>query len=59
MDIVNYTVRTVKHSAASAARNRIPASADVTIWTVMNMQKIAKIMLRRASHDYILIRAYT
>ena len=25
----------------------------------MNMQKIAKIMLRRMSHDYIPIRAYT
>lgn len=25
----------------------------------MNMQKIAKIMLRRTSHDYILVRAYT
>ena len=37
----------------------ILASANVMIWTVMNMQKIAKIMLRRMSHDYILIRTYT
>lgn len=51
--------RMVKHSAASAALNMILASANVMIWTVMNMQKIAKIMLRRMSHDYIPIRTYT
>lgn len=58
MDIVNYTARTVKHSAASAVRNRIPASANVTIWTVMNMRRSVKIMLRRMSHDYIRIRIH-
>lgn len=44
MDIVNYTARTVKHSVASAVLNRIPASADVTIWTAMNMRRSVKIM---------------
>ena len=43
-DIVNYTAQTVKQSAASAARNRIPASADVMIWTVMNMRRSVRIM---------------
>ena len=37
-------VQTVKQSAASAVRSRIPASADVMIWTVMNMWRSAKIM---------------
>lgn len=34
----------MKQNAASAVLNRIPASADVTIWTVMNMRRSAKIM---------------
>jgi hypothetical protein len=34
----------VKHSAASAVLSRIPASADVMIWTVMNMRRSVKIM---------------
>jgi hypothetical protein len=34
----------VKHSAAFAVLNRILASADVMIWTVMNTQRSAKIM---------------
>ena len=34
----------MKQSAASAVLNRIPASANATIWTVMNMQRSAKIM---------------
>lgn len=38
------SVQTVKQSAASAVLNRIPASADVMIWTVMNMQRSVKIM---------------
>ena len=46
----------MKQNAASAVLNRIPASADVMIWTVMNMQKIVKIMSRGKKHDYILIR---
>lgn len=34
----------VKQNAASAVLNRIPVSADVMIWTVMNMQRSAKNM---------------
>lgn len=34
----------MKQSAASAVLNRIPASADVMIWTVMNMRRSAKSM---------------
>ena len=32
----------MKQSAASAVLNRIPARADVTIWTVMNMLRSVK-----------------
>ena len=34
----------MKQNAASAVLNRIPASADVMRWTVMNMRRSAKIM---------------
>jgi hypothetical protein len=34
----------VKQSAASAVLNRILVSADVMIWTVMNMRRSVKIM---------------
>ena len=34
----------VKRNAASAVRNRIPASVDVMMWTVMNMQRSVKNM---------------
>jgi hypothetical protein len=34
----------VKQSVASVVLNRIPASADVMIWTVMNMRRSAKNM---------------
>ena len=34
----------MKQNAASAVLNRIPASADVMIWTVMNMRRNVKIM---------------
>ena len=34
----------MKQNATSAVRNRIPASADVMRWTVMNMRRSAKIM---------------
>ena len=34
----------MKQSAVSAVLNRIPASADVMIWTVMNMRRSVKIM---------------
>ena len=37
----------MKQSAASAVLNRIPASADVMIWTVMNMRRSAKIISQR------------
>jgi hypothetical protein len=37
----------VKQNAASAVRNRIPASADVMIWTVMNMRRNVKIISQR------------
>ena len=37
----------MKQSAASAARNRIPASADVMIWTTMNMRRSAKNISQR------------
>ena len=37
----------MKQSAASAALSRIRASADVMIWTVMNMQRSAKIISQR------------
>lgn len=48
-----------KQSAVFAVPNRILASTDAMIWTAMNMRRSAKIMLRRAEHDYILVRAYT
>jgi predicted DCC family thiol-disulfide oxidoreductase YuxK len=51
--------RMVKHSAASAALNMILASADVMIWTVMNMLRNVRNILRRMIHDYILVRTYT
>ena len=34
----------MKQNAASAVLNRIPASADVTIWTAMNMRRSVKSM---------------
>ena len=34
----------MKQNAAFAVLNRIPASADVMRWTVMNMQRSVKIM---------------
>jgi len=37
----------VKQNAAFAARNRIPASADVMRWTVMNMRRSVKIISQR------------
>jgi hypothetical protein len=37
----------VKHSAASAVLSRILASADVMIWTVMNMRRSVKIISQR------------
>nr|DAZ83694.1 MAG TPA: hypothetical protein [Caudoviricetes sp.] len=37
----------MKHSAASDVLSRIPVSADVMIWTVMNMQRNAKIISQR------------
>ena len=37
----------MKHSAASAVLNRIPASADVTIWTAMNMWRSVKSISQR------------
>ena len=37
----------MKQNAASAVLNRIPVSADVMIWTVMNMRRSVRIMSRR------------
>lgn len=37
----------MKHSAASAVLSRILASADVMIWTVMNMRRSVKIISQR------------
>ena len=37
----------MKHSVASAVRNKIPVRADVMIWTVMNMRRNAKIISQR------------
>ena len=44
LNTVPGSVQTAKQNAASAVRNRIPASVDVMIWTVMNMRRSAKNM---------------
>ena len=37
----------MKRSAVSVVRSRIPASADVMIWTVMNMRRSARNISQR------------